>query len=207
MAEITYYVLDLETTGLSSKDHEINEISIIRVKDKVQLTKHVRCEYPERASFDALRITNKTIADLDNGISKEDAVLIVEKFFDQDGLCPEFRCIIGHNIIAFDKKMLFALWEKCGKEFPAHLWMDTMQLTKQHAKNTGIVKPKVNLQASCDMLQIKKVAGMHNAKSDTRNCYLLWEKLKESNIDYLPFIKTFAHKINNDSEENIEDLF
>jgi DNA polymerase III epsilon subunit-like protein len=207
MAEIIYYVLDLETTGLSAKDHEINEISIIRVKDKVQLTKHVRCEYPERASFDALRITNKTIADLDNGISKEEAISIVEKFFQQDGLSPEFRCIIGHNIIAFDKKMLFALWEKCGKEFPAHLWMDTMHMTKQHAKNAGIVKPKVNLQASCDMLQIKKVAGMHNAKSDTRNCYLLWEKLKESNIDYLPFIKTFAHKINNDSEETLEDLF
>lgn len=207
MAEIIYYVLDLETTGLSSKDHEINEISIIRVKDKVQLTKHVRCEYPERASFDALRITNKTIADLDNGISKEDAISIVEKFFQQDGLSAEFRCIIGHNIIAFDKKMLFALWEKCGKEFPAHLWMDTMHMTKQHAKNAGLVKPKVNLQASCDMLQIKKVAGMHNAKSDTRNCYLLWEKLKQSNIDYLPFIKTFAHKINNDSEETIEDLF
>lgn len=207
MAEIVYYVLDLESTGLSAKDHEVNEISIIRVKDKVQLTKQVRCEYPERASFDALKITGKTLQDLENGISKEDAVAIVEKFFNQDGLTPNFRCIVGHNVISFDKKMLFALWEKCGKEFPAHLWLDTMHLTRQFAKNAGIVKPKVNLQASCDMMQIKKVAGMHNAKSDTRNTYLLWEKLKESDIDYLPFIKTFVHKTNSSEEETLEDLF
>lgn len=207
MAEIAYYVLDLESTGLSSKDHEVNEISIIRAKDKVQLTKQVRCEYPERASFDALKITNKTLSDLNNGISKEEAINSVEYFLNQDGLSPSSRCIVGHNVISFDKRMLFAMWEKCGKEFPAHLWLDTMHLTKQHAKNIGIVKPKINLQASCDLLQIKKVAGMHNAKSDTRNAYLLWEKLK-SEVDYLPLIKTFVHSLkNDDAEERLEDLF
>ena len=61
---IEYYILDLETTGLDSKRQEINEISVIRVKDKNQLTRNIKALYPERASIDALRVQNRTMNDL-----------------------------------------------------------------------------------------------------------------------------------------------
>jgi|ERR1035437_8942578 DNA polymerase III alpha subunit (gram-positive type) len=209
MAEIQYYCTDLESTGLSASAHEVTEIGIIRAKDKVQLWKNVMCEHPETASIDALTITNKTMADLSNGMSKRDVVELCNKFFNEDGLTPGHRCIVGHNIYSFDRRFLFALWASVGKEFPATLWLDTIPMTKQYAKSIGLIKPKVNLHAACDILGIKKIAAKHNAKSDSQNSYLLWKALcEEKNMNYLPFIKTSAHILdpNHDGEGLDPDL-
>src|SRR5208282_4032636 len=134
MSGIQYYVIDTETTGLKSGYHEMTEVGIIRVTDRVQLWRQIKCDYPERANFDALAITKKTMADLERGHDKSSVVLECEKFFSEDGLTPAHRCIIAHNA-AFDRKFLHALWESCGKEFPAHMWLDTISLTKQFIKN------------------------------------------------------------------------
>lgn len=199
---IEYYALDLETSGVNIKSHEVVEISLIRCKDKVQLNKYIRAEHPETASLDALAVCNKKMEDLLFGDSKEQVVDEVERFFDEDGLSPAHRCIVGHNVISFDKRFLHALWDKCGKKFPANMFLDTMQLTRLAAKQMGIVKPKVNLQAACDMFGIKKTAIHHTAKMDTRNTFFLWKKLVEDvKVDYLPLIKTFPH-----SSDDSEDL-
>lgn len=196
MSGIKYYVIDTETTGLKSDYHEMTELGIIRCDDRVQLWRQIKCEYPERANFDALAITKKTLADLDKGHSAEEVVMEAEKFFNEDGLTPQHRCIVGHNIFSFDKRFLFSLWEKVGKVFPATLWVDTIPMTKQYAKQIGLVKPKVNLHAACEIVGIKKFSDAHNAKVDSRNSYLLWKDLVENKkIDYLPFIKTAAHEI------------
>jgi hypothetical protein len=72
-----------------------------------------------------------------------------------------------------------------------------MSLTREYAKKQGIVKPKVNLHASCDLVGIKKISEAHNAKVDSRNTYLLHRDLVEQKkVDYLPFIKTERHIIN-----------
>lgn len=195
MAGINFYVIDTETTGLKNGYHEICEISIIRYSDRVQLSRQVICKYPERASFDALNITKKTIHDLENGFDSEKVVNDCEKFFSEDGLTASHRCIIAHNA-AFDRKFLHALWEEHKKVFPADLWLDTVVLTRFYAKQIGLIKPKVNLQAACDMVGVKKISGVHNAKSDSRNTYLLHKELVESKkVDYLPFIKTASHAI------------
>jgi DNA polymerase III epsilon subunit-like protein len=150
-----------------------------------------------------LRITNKTLADLGQGYTKEQVVEECDKFFNEDGLTPVHRCIIAHNA-PFDMRFCHALWAKVGKEFPAALWVDSMQIVRAYAKKIGLVKPKVNLDASCNMLGIKKFAGAHSAQSDTRNTYLLWKALTEThNMDPLPFIKTLPHVLNpvDDSED------
>lgn len=207
MSEIAYYICDLETTGTSVSKHEVVEISIIRCSDKVQFTKYIIAEYPENASLDALTITRKTMKDLLVGDPKESVVEQVDKFLNEDGLSPNHRCIVGHNIIAFDKKFLHSLWDKCGKTFPANMWMDTMQLTRTAAKKMGIVKPKVNLQAACDLFNIKKTAVHHTAKMDTRNTYFLWKKLlEEADIDWLSSIKTIPHSIDRADELDLEDF-
>lgn len=203
MSGIRYYVIDTETNGLKAGYHEMTEIGIIRADDRVQLWRQIKCESPERSNFDALAITKKTLADLENGHTREQVVNEANKFFEEDGLTPQHRCIIGHNIFSFDKRFLFALWESVGKEFPATLWVDTIPMTKLYAKQIGLIKPKVNLHAACELVGIKKFSDAHNAKVDSRNSYLLWKDLVENkNIDYLPFIKTAAHQINTQTSED-----
>lgn len=198
---IKYYIIDTETTGLKANFHEMTEIGIIRCEDRVQLWRQIRCEYPERANFDALAITKKTMADLERGQEKTNVVEECEKFFAEDGLTPAHRCIVAHNA-PFDRKFLHALWGQCGKEFPADLWLCTMALTRDFAKKNGIVKPKVNLHASLDLLGVKKISEAHNAKVDSRNTYLLHRSLTEDKkVDYLPFIKTASHSLSVSSDE------
>jgi DNA polymerase III epsilon subunit-like protein len=199
---LAYYIIDTETNGLKSGYHTMTEIGIIRATDRVQLWRNIKCETPERSSFDALAITKKTLADLERGYSREEVVAECEKFFAEDGLTPAHRCIVGHNIFTFDKRFLFALWESVGKEFPATLWLDTIPMTKQYAKDIGLIKPRVNLHAACDIVGVKKLSDSHNAKVDSRNTYLLWKNLVEDKkIDHLPFVKTAEHKITAPSVE------
>lgn len=205
MSGLKYYVIDTETTGLKANYHEMTEIGIIRCEDRVQLWRQIKCDYPERANFDALAITKKTMSDLERGVEAATAVEECEKFFAEDGLTPAHRCIIAHNA-PFDRKFLHALWEQLGREFPAHLWLDTMSLTREFLKVSGIEadhkakglkKPSVNLHASCDWVGIKKLSDAHNAKVDSRNTYLLHRSLVEDKkVDYLPFIKTAIHTVN-----------
>ena len=192
---LSYYVIDTETSGLKSGYHEMTEIGIIRCADRVQLWRQIKAEHPERANFDALAITKKTLADLALGHDKSAVVEECEKFFNEDGLTPAHRIIIAHNA-PFDRKFLHALWEQHGKAFPAHLWLDTMSLTRAYAKMIGLVKPKVNLHAACEMTGIKKFSDAHNAKVDSRNTYLLHKDLVyNKKVDYLPFIKTEIHTV------------
>ncbi len=199
MSGIAYYVLDLETTGIKSGYHEVTEISIIRFEDRRQITRNVICEFPKRASADALRITNKTFADLFIGSPKSTVIQECNEFFEKDGLSPQNRCIVGHNIFAFDRKFLFHFWESQSLAFPAHLWLDTLEMTKAYIKKNelnkdkkGTEKLKANLQAACDMMGIKKIASMHNAKADSQNTFFLQKKLMEE-LNYLQFIKTDVH--------------
>lgn len=206
MAGLNYYIIDTETTGLKANYNEMTEIGIIRVTDRVQLWRQIRCEFPERANFDALAITKKSMADLGRGMDKEKVVEESNKFFEEDGATPAHRCIVAHNA-PFDRKFLHALWEQCGKSFPANLWLDTISLTKEFLKKTdnstlNIVKTatgrvSTQLHACCDMVGIKKLSEAHNAKVDSRNTYLLHKSLVEDKqVDYLPFIKTFVHNVN-----------
>lgn len=206
MSGIHYYVIDTETTGLKSNYHEMTEIGIIRCSDRVQLWRQIKCFYPERASLDALEITKKSLADLENGVDPTKVVSECDKFFNEDGVSPSHRCVVAHNA-SFDRKFLHALWQKQGKVFPANLWLDTISLTREYAKKVGIIKPKVNLQAACDIVGIKKLSGAHNAKVDSRNTFLLHKNLtEEKQINYLPFIKTAAHIDNNQDERLDPDL-
>lgn len=204
MSGLKFYTIDTETSGLSAGYAEITEISIIREEDRVQLFRKVKCEYPERASLEALKITNKTMADLLQGDDKRKVVEDCNRFFEQDGLTRAHRCIVAHNF-SFDKKFCHALWESVGMEFPADLWLCTMAMTRVHVKNTGIdienkknglKKQGVNLQASLDFLGVKKVAGLHNARDDGKNAYLLKKALIETaNIDHLSLMQTHVHTI------------
>jgi DNA polymerase III alpha subunit (gram-positive type) len=203
---IHYYVLDTETSGLKVGYQDLLEISIVRCSDRTQLTRHIRALNPRNASVDALRITGKTMNDLYQGVSQPEAIDAVDAFFRQDGLTPAHRCVIAHNS-PFDRKFLHHMWEQHGRSFEADLWLDTIPFSKRLAASMGQPKAKTNLNAAMDLFGLKKVAGAHTAKGDSRNTYLLWKHLMESNIEYIDLIKQFPHrKIEEVDDEDVEDL-
>lgn len=205
MIDIQYYIIDTETTGFSEKLHEINEFSIIRCKDKVNLFKKVKCDHPESASLDALRITRKTMEDLNFGISKSEACDIINRFLEMDNTNANARCIVGHNV-SFDRKFLFSMYEECGKIFPANLWMDTVALTRFMYKKANIPsKGKLKLADACDFMKVKKINDAHQAKVDSKNTYLLWKNLMDSNINYIDFIKNVKQKSDEQYDFDISD--
>ena len=191
---LKFYILDSETTGTDHRRHELNEYSIIRCDDRVQLTTFIKCETPWTANYDALQVTGKTMEDLNHGDPKEIGVEKLNKFLNEDGLTPAHRCFIMHNA-AFDRRFLQALYEKVGQSLPVDLYLCTMAMTRAWAKKAGYTKPKVNLDAACQLTGIKKVAGKaHQSKMDARNTYLLWKDLVENKkFDYLSFIKNLPH--------------
>jgi len=197
MADIQYYMLDTETNGSKSAGywHEITQISIIRCSDRVQLNKYIRIEHPERTSIDALTYTDRTMEDLDKGDPKKDVVDFCNAFFEADGKTPEERCIVGHKIIAFDKRFLHSLWESLGYIFPANLWLDTHTYVKDFVKKNGLGKQKLDLESSLILVGGKPKEGSHNAVIDTQNNYMLWDKLKKEGIPAVSHIKRFAHKV------------
>jgi DNA polymerase III alpha subunit (gram-positive type) len=197
MAGICYYILDTETSGIMCDYHDLIEISIIRYNDRLQLNRIIKADNPNRASYDALKITNKTIDDLYLGVSKKEAISDVEEFFAQDGYTPAHRCIVAHNE-SFDRRFLHHAWEKNNKQFPADLWLCSLAICRRIAKEQGLVKPKLNLHAACDLFGIEKIAAAHNAKDDTRNTYMLFQHFMDKKIPYIDLIKRIPH--NRDEE-------
>ncbi len=214
MAGLQFYIIDTETTGLKQNYHEVTEVGIIRCTDRVQLWRQIKCSYPERANFDALAITKKTMSDLEKGYDREAVIAECERFFAEDGLTPAHRCIVAHNA-AFDRKFLHAMWETAGKEFPAHLWLDTISLTKDFLKTadhsqlnitkTATGRVSTALHACCDIVGIKKISEAHNAKVDSRNTYLLHRNLiEEKKVDHLPHIKTVVHSVASPTDDGLD---
>jgi DNA polymerase III alpha subunit (gram-positive type) len=203
---INYYILDTETTGLKVGDQEVVEISIIRCSDKHQLTRTIRALKPKNASYDALMITGKTMKDLERGISKIEAINDVDEFLQQDGLTPAHRCVVAHNA-SFDRRFLHHMWEEQSRSFMADLWLDTIPFAKRLAADMGQPKAKVKLDAAMDLFGLKKYGGMHTAKGDTRNTYVLWKHLMDSNLEYIDLIKQVPHrKIDDVTEEDLSDF-
>jgi DNA polymerase III alpha subunit (gram-positive type) len=189
-----YYILDTETTGLRADYNEITEISIIRVDTKQQLFRNVKAMYPERASWDALKITRKTRESLKTGDKMSDVIKACNDFFDLDGSSPASRIIVGHNI-GFDRRFLHSAWEEYGCAFPASLWCDTLKIMKAYTKSKGLTKVSHKLPDCLDLLGLKKTAGeIHSAKIDARNNFFLWQDI-QSKIDVKDYIDTIPHSI------------
>ena len=196
MSKLDFYILDTETTGLKAGGyHEIHEISIIRLKDKMQFSSDILCSYPKRANFDALKLTSKSINDLSTvGKTRLHVVSTINEMLETDGNIPNGRVIIAHNS-AFDRRFVQSLWKQCNKNFPAHLWLDTLKMMRQYAKSQNWGKVSLGLENACNILNIK-TGNAHTAKHDTRMTYHLYNKLvNEFGVDYLPYIENHPHNV------------
>jgi DNA polymerase III epsilon subunit-like protein len=209
MAGISYIIVDTETTNLSPKiGGEVIEISMINFETRQQIFRQIRAHYPDNASFDALAICNKTLADLNEGCEREEAVEVVDRFLASINPNTSGICIVGHNV-SFDRRFLHALWEAVGKRFMPSYWIDTQDMIKKHLKQadlstlnitkTATGKTSTKLADCCTMLGVPKLVNAHSAISDTRATYFLFKKLMEDcGIDHLKHIKTVPHKTEED---------
>lgn len=203
---LKYYLVDIETTGLSSKMHDIIEVSLIRMDDRMQLNRQIRAKNPKTFSMDALKIVGKSVSDLYKGIELEQAIDDINAFLESDGLTSSDRCLVGHNV-SFDRRFIYDKWTKYEREFPGQYWIDTLQMSRELVKLKGIPgKPSLKLHAACDLFGVKKTSEAHNSKDDTKSNYYLWMKLKEENVDHLKFIKSFPHSISGLSENDMKEL-
>ncbi len=194
MSKIKYYIVDVETTGFSEKMHEIIEITVIRAEDKARLTKVVKAKNPRTANYASLKVTGRTYADLKKGDSRKAVVERVKSFLEEDGLTPEYRCIICHNA-NFDRRFLHTMFEKEKVELPVNLWLCTMAMSKEFGKKIGQPKHKVNLKSAIAMLESHKIGGEHNSSDDAKNTYFLWQKLMEEGIEAVDHTKRIPHII------------
>jgi DNA polymerase III epsilon subunit-like protein len=193
MSALKYYILDSETTGFKAGWHEMTELSVIRYDDRVQLTRQIKSEYPERANDQSLQITGRTITDIMKGADREDVVHVFNKFFNQDDLTPEHRCIVAHSA-PFDKRFCHALWESVGETFPAVHWLDTVKVGKEWALKVGKQPENYKLPTMLKFAEVNPMKGIHNAESDARNLYLLWKKSHDIKLNQVKMIKRYEHK-------------
>lgn len=201
---IQYYVADSETLGLKSGWHEMNQLSIKRCSDGVQKSFDICVVHPERASKEALDIQGITRQDLKRGLPIKDVVHELTKFIEEDGLNPESRCIVGHNV-AFDRRFAHAAWEQCKTQFPADLWLCTKKFFKNYVNKVGPEKimqrqstgePKVKFGQDLCLIGagLQPKYGAHTAEVDCENCYQLWDFLMHENLNHVRVIEQHPHR-------------
>lgn len=212
MSDIEFYILDTETNGLRVNHHELTQICVIRKRDRMRYDCTIRALYPERSEPMALRITGKTHDDLRKGVDSRVAVETFEKFLNTDGHKPSHRCIVAHNR-SFDQRFLHALWTQHKKDFPADLWVDTIPMFKSWAKKQAMVKPSAKLDSVAAVLGTTQVKGLHNAVSDSKILYYVFNKLEELGEDFLEFAKRIPHRgapihpgVEDDSKDETNEL-
>ena len=212
---IHYYCLDTETTGLNCETNEINQISVMRVADKKQISLQIKVKKPHIYSPQALEVQGITPDDLKKGIKIEEAIDALGKFFDEDGQTQAHRCIVAHNA-PFDRKFVHKAWDGCSKEFPADLWICTQSFAKRHvAKHRngekiaeaqvkfgvdikrdkfGALKPKFGLNNFMVGVGLTPKIGAHSAEVDVQNTVSLYNWLMNSNTEHVSLIERRPHK-------------
>lgn len=188
----SFYVTDIETTGLDSHLHDVIELSMYRLGDtseKAQMTWCFKPLTPETIDPVSLRINGHKLDDLLHKTKEgreryrdPNLVLVeIENWLAEDGLPAEKRFLIGQNV-GFDKDRLEQLWIKCNSKdsFPiGRRVMDTMILELFFDFCKGQFAEGYSLN------QIIKKYGVVNTKAHTAAADVMATKLVfEKQVEY-----------------------
>lgn len=176
MNNFNIYILDTETTGLST-DHSIIELSILRMNGGDQKTWLIEPLNKNNIDKDALRV-NKHIEDdilhkTANGREKyiHPSIVLpeIENWLNEDGGTSDDRIMAGQNVCGFDKSMLISLWEKSNslETFPFNkkLILDTLIIEVFLDVIRNKREDYYSLGSLVDRYQIKKLK-QHRADTD-----------------------------------------
>lgn len=131
-----FYLADTETTGLHVIDHDIIEISLLRLSSDEQKTWCLKPLNTNTISTDALRVNGHKLEDLlhqtkagkERYLDPQKVIIDIENWVMDDGVPAQNRFLIGQNI-SFDKDRFEQLWNKCNSSnsFPfGRRMIDTM---------------------------------------------------------------------------------
>ena len=176
-----YFMTDIESSGLSVEFNEITEISCLDCQTLEQITWMIRIRRPEKCSKEAMYITNKTPEELmSRGRYIEEVLDEISEFILKGGTEIDEVCVIGHNVVNFDRKFLEYNFSSNGKKFPAIYYLDTLKMSKKYTKDIlGIRKTSHKLNDLMITANIKtaETENMHTSATDVRNNFRLWKKM------------------------------
>lgn len=179
-------VIDVETTGLDPKRHEIIEIAAIALdsnfvprRDVLPFDIYMKPNFPERIDKKAMQVNNICLMDvMKTGFDSFTAIDLFEKWVDKIGLtflmAGERKKIrpLGHNY-AFDKSFIEPwLGPETYKHIFSHLYKDTM-IAAQFANDKAAMHAepvpysKNSLTWLCRAHRIERIRS-HRALSDAK---------------------------------------
>ncbi|MBD3260574.1 MAG: hypothetical protein GF334_02680, partial [Candidatus Altiarchaeales archaeon] len=155
--------VDVETTGLSAKKHEIIEIALIRTSPQLEIKKSfhalIKPEHIETAHPVALEINHYN----EKRWGKEAVPL--QEAIDQILELTDNCTLAGHNVGGFDKKFLHAAVQKCDRKpnWDYHLF-DTSILAMPFKFEKRV--RSLTLESLLKAFGIKVDKELHSAKND-----------------------------------------
>ena len=185
-----YILLDIESDGLSPKYHEITEIAILNCETLELCEWDIRIRHPERASKEAMMITNKTPAELARrGRYLEECADEIDEFIKSISKDPDEIVCIGHNC-SFDRNFLEHCWKAMNRRWLANYWLDTKAMCKKFTKqNLGIQKTSHALTNMLKLVGIKEAPGAHMSIIDVKHTYALYMYMIQKGLRNTEFVK------------------
>ena len=177
-APASYVVLDLETTGFSSKNDSIIEIAAIKCTynapqdSQTDLPEQTVCEFNELVKISSVppnitKLTGITSQMLENADSIE---TVLPKFIDFIGNSK----LVGHNIKGFDIHFLNQACQNLGLPEIKNRIVDTLPLAKKALPNLANHK----LSTLCNFYGIDN-SNAHRALADCYMCNECYKRLKQ----------------------------
>ena len=186
-----YFVIDLETTGLDLKNHEITEVSILDCQSLEQIIWFVRIRHPEKASKEALMITGKRLEDLVFKGRYVETILDEINDFVLKGVDEiDEICMIAHNA-SFDRRFVENAFAANDKKFIGQYWLDTAMMARRFSKTIlKLKRTSVALGEIVKTANVKNIEiGAHSAEVDVRNTFRLWKLMVQKGMSNTEFIK------------------
>lgn len=173
LANATYVVYDLETTGLSSNYDEIIEVAACKVKNGMVIDEFSEYVKPNREIDDfTTELTSITNDDVRNALSIDDVLPRFVEFF-------KGSILVAHNA-SFDNSHIKANMKRLGiyhgEEFPT---IDTMQVARVFY---GTKLKRFNLDAVCKLFDVENVHH-HRAIYDARATAAVFIKMLYNMLD------------------------
>ena len=162
--------VDIETTGLSPKKHEIIEFAALKhypEDDTVEfLELKIKPEHIESASPKALEINGYTERAWENAVPMDQAITQIVSFL-------KGSVIIGHNL-RFDTDFIKVAAKRHNAARIPFFTIDTLELCREHLADMGL--RKFSLTSVCNFLGISN-QGAHTALADVVRCKEVFDKL------------------------------
>ena len=174
MRKHNFAFIDIETTGLNLRKHEIIEIGVVLTTPTLEIIEEfeikIKPENIESADPVALKVNHYDSALWTDAVSLKYAVEILSK--------KVADCImVGHNV-AFDAGFLEYAFNKTDILNPMHYHkLDTVSISWAKLHNDPSLE-RFSLHEMCVRFDIKNEKA-HTALSDARATYELYKKLME----------------------------